>query len=252
VRTGVLEFAIKYIQVKKNMSERKTILITGSRKGIGRGLAEHYLAQGWQVAGCSRKPAELEHRDYHHFTLNVTDEQAVAAMLNQIKRDLGGLTALVNCAGIARMNPALLTPTGNAEKIMNTNFIGTFVCSREAAKLMMGQGSGRIVNFSTVAVPLALAGEALYSASKAAVEQFTRSLARELGGYGITVNTVGPNPIQTEMIANVPPEKLEQLVARQAVARYGKIEDVTNVIDFFLRQESNLITGQTIYLGGPP
>ena len=234
------------------MPAPKTILITGCSQGIGRGLAEHYLHQGWQVAGCSRGDSDLQHGNYRHFRLDVANEPAVVSMLNQIKTEFGGLFALINGAGIARMNPALLSPTSSAEEIIRTNFIGTFVCSREAAKLMMRQSSGRIVNLSSVAVPLALAGEALYSASKAAVEQLTRTLARELGGYGITVNAIGANPIKTAMIANVPQEKLERLVHRQAIPRFGEIKDVINLTDFFLSEQSDLVSGQTVYLGGPP
>ncbi len=233
------------------MSERETILITGANRGIGRGLAEALLKRGWQVVGCSRTDCNLQDEHYRHFHADVADEPAVTAMFNQIRRECESLTALVNCAGIARMNPALLTPGKSAEAIVDTNFIGTFLCCREAAKLMMRQTYGRIVNLSSVAVPLALAGEALYGASKAAVEHLTRVLARELGGYGITVNAIGPNPIKTDMIAQVPQEMLDRLVARQAIARFGTVEDVLNLVEFFLRPESGLVTGQTVYLGGP-
>ncbi len=234
------------------MSEHKTILVTGAGKGIGRGLAEAMLKRGWQVCGCSRAESTLKHDRYRHYQTNVDDEDSVVSMFRRMAREGGELSALINCAGIARMNPALLTPASSATTIMNTNFNGTFVCCREAAKLMMRRKFGRIVNFGSIAVPLALAGEAVYGASKAAVEHLTRVLARELGGYGITVNCVSPNPIKTGLIDGVPEDMLERLVARQAIPRFGEIDDVINAVDFFLRPESSLVTGQTVYLGGPP
>ena len=109
---------------------------------------------------------------------------------------------------------------------------------------------GRIVNFTTVAVPLKLAGEAIYAASKAAVESLTQILAREFAEFGITVNAVGPVPIATDLIAGVPKSKIDQLVSRQAIPRLGTEDDVINVVDFFLRKESELVTGQTVFLGG--
>ena len=109
---------------------------------------------------------------------------------------------------------------------------------------------GRIVNFSTVAVPLKLAGEAVYAASKAAIVSLTQTLAREYADFGVTVNAVGPTPIQTDLIRGVTSEKLEHLLEQQVIHRYGTYEDVENVIEFFLRKESNFITGQVIYLGG--
>ena len=109
---------------------------------------------------------------------------------------------------------------------------------------------GRIVNFATVATPLKLEGEAIYAASKAAIVSLTQTLAREYADYGITVNAVGPGPIQTDLIRGVPSEKIETLLMRQAIHRYGTYDDVGNVIDFFLRPQSSFVTGQVIYLGG--
>jgi 3-oxoacyl-[acyl-carrier protein] reductase len=115
---------------------------------------------------------------------------------------------------------------------------------------MRATGGGRIVNVSTVAVPLRLEGEAIYAASKAAVETMTRILARELAPLGITCNAVGPTPIETDLIRNVPREKIDRLIASQAIHRLGQPRDVANVVDFFLRPESDFVTGQVVYLGG--
>ena len=157
---------------------RPITLITGTRKGIGHFLAERYLSQGHIVYGCSRQPATLEADNYRHVCLDVADEKAVRRLLSQIRKEAGRLDHLINNAGIASMNHALLTPASTVQDIFNTNFLGTFLFCREAAKLMQVSGYGRIVNFITVAAPLQLEGEAVYAASKSAVQTLTQILAR--------------------------------------------------------------------------
>jgi 3-oxoacyl-[acyl-carrier protein] reductase len=203
------------------------------------------------VIGCGRSaPAEPLGDGYAHHCLDVADERAVKELFRAIRQQHGRLDVLVNNAGVAGMNHALLTPMSQVERILATNVSGTFLFSREAAKLMQRARSGRIVNVVTVATPLRLAGEAIYAASKAAVESLTRVLAHELGPLGITVNAVGPTPIPTALTAGVPDDKLQALLGRQAIPRAGTVADVANVVDFFLRPESDFITGQVLYLGG--
>ena len=228
----------------------KRIVITGTRKGIGRSLAEYYLAQGWDVIGCSRGAASIEHAQYRHYAVDVSDESAVIAMARDVRRQVGGVDALLNNAGIASMNHCLLTPGATVDRILQTNVVGTFLFCREFAKLMRKSEQPRIVNFTTVAHPLNLEGEAIYAASKAAVESLTRIMSRELAELRITVNAVGPTPVLTDLIKGVSSEKMDALIARQAIPRYGKAEDVINAVDFFLRAESDFITGQVLYLGG--
>lgn len=225
-------------------------LITGTRKGIGRHLAEYFCERGHTVYGCSRGESDFEHDNYHHFTADVSDEAQVKRLFSVIRKNSGRLDNLLNNAGIASMNHSLLTPVTSVRKIMETNLIGCFLFCREAAKMMRKHKFGRIVNFSTVAVPLKLEGEAAYVASKAAVESLTDVLAREFADFGITVNCVGPVPIETDLIRAIPEQKIENLVNRQSIKRLGKMEDVVNVVEFFLRRESNFITGQRLYLGG--
>jgi len=231
-------------------SDKPVMIITGTRKGIGRFLSEHFLAEGWIVAGCSRGESDLQHDNYRHFCLDVADEKAVTGMTRAITREFGRVDVLLNNAGIASMNHALLTPKSTLERIFQTNVFGTYLFCREAAKAMGRRKYGRIVNFATVATPLKLEGEAVYAASKAAVVSLTEVLAREFSGLGVTVNAVGPTPVPTDLVGSVPEEKMMALIARQAIPRYGEMRDVLNVIDFFIRPESDFVTGQTLYLGG--
>lgn len=226
------------------------MLITGTSRGIGKAIAEHYLEQGWFVVGCSRGEATITHNSYYHESCDVTDEVSVKKIFSYIQKERGSLEALVNNAGRASLNHAMLTPVSKLRDLLETNTVGTFLFSREAAKVMSRKKYGRIVNFSTVAVPLHLEGEAAYVASKAAVVALTQVLAREVGQMGITVNAVGPTPIDTDLIRKVPKEKIDKLLKSQAIQRLGEFDDVLNVIDFFVSPRSNFITGQVVYLGG--
>jgi 3-oxoacyl-[acyl-carrier protein] reductase len=232
------------------MNSQKVMLITGTRKGIGRFLAEYYCGNGYFVEGCSRNPSEWRSDNYRHHLVDITQEAEVKKMFVQISRDHSRLDVAINNAGIASMNHLLLTPASMVSKILDTNLKGAFLICRESAKLMKKNSFGRIVNFSTVAVPMRIEGEAMYAASKSAVETFTRIMARELAGFGITCNAVGPTPILTDLVRSVPEEKIDRIVSNLAIKRLGNFEDVANVIDFFLKPESSYVTGQVLYLGG--
>jgi 3-oxoacyl-[acyl-carrier protein] reductase len=203
------------------------------------------------VVGCARGEAPLSDERYTHLKADVSDEPAVRALFSEVRSRLGGLDVLINNAGTASMNAVALTPFDSARQVMMTNFLGTFVFTHAALRLLKSSSAGRIVNFSTVAVPLRLEGEAIYAASKSAVEMFTKIVAREAGPLGITCNAVGPSPIRTALTAAVAADKMQRLIDRQAIRRWAECEDVANVVDFFLRPESSMVTGQVVYLGGP-
>lgn len=228
----------------------KIVLITGTRKGIGNFLANYFLNSGEIVIGCSRKSFNVDHPNYKHYLVDVANEIDVIKVVKDVVREFNRIDILINNAGVASMNHCLMTPFETAKRLMETNYLGTFNFSREVAKVMIRQSNGRIVNFTTVAVPLNLEGELVYSSSKAAVEQLTKVMANELGNTGITVNAIGPTPIDTDLIKNVPKVKIEELLERQAIKKLGNFEDVLNVIKFFISTESNFITGQILYLGG--
>jgi 3-oxoacyl-[acyl-carrier protein] reductase len=228
----------------------EVMIITGTRKGIGRYLVQYYLNKGYTVAGCSREPLTEELPGYEHFCLDVKDEPKVLEMVRCVAARHKKIDVLINNAGIASMNHILLTPGGVVQNILATNVLGTFLFVRETAKIMMRQRYGRIVNFVTVATPLQLEGEAIYASSKAAIASMTEIAARELSSFNITVNAVGPTPVETDLIRSVPKDKIKRLIERQAIKRMGQFRDISNVIDFFINPDSDFVTGQTLYLGG--
>ena len=199
------------------------MVITGTRKGIGLYLAKRYLERGYTVVGCSREPfAEDPPPNYHHYCLDVADEEAMVGMVRDVHNNLGGIGVLINNAGIASMNHLLLTPLSTVRRVFSTNVFGTFLGMREVAKVMITARWGRIVNFATVATPLNLEGEAAYAASKATIESLTRVAAREFARFNITVNAVGPTPVMTDLIRTVPKEKMDALIRAQAIRRMGE------------------------------
>ena len=230
--------------------QARNIMITGASRGIGKALAEHFLATGDTVIGVSRSESGIVSDNYHHHLADVTEEADAKRVFALVKKQLGALDVLINNAGIARMNAFALTPISNVQEIMNTNFLGTFIFCQKAINLLRKSPNGRIINLSTVAVPLNLAGEAAYAASKSAVETLTRIMAKEIGSFGITCNAIGPSPIATQLISGVGEDKINKLIQQQAIKKMAKVEDVTNIVDFYLQPNSHMVTGQILYLGG--
>jgi len=228
------------------------ILITGARKGIGEMLVEHFTKTPSNfVIGCSRGKSNFQADNFQHIETDVSVESEVKNLMKNIRRSKGKLDVLINNAGIASMNHSLLTPTQTVKNIFDVNFLGTFLLCREATKLLKkSEQGGRIVNFSTVAVPLKLEGNMVYAASKSAVETLTKIMSKELIEYNITVNTIGPSPVKTSLIRTIPKDKIEKLLALHTIKRFTTIEDIINIINFFISPKSEAITGQIIYTGG--
>jgi 3-oxoacyl-[acyl-carrier protein] reductase len=230
--------------------KQDVVLITGTRKGIGRALVEHFVANGAVVEGCSREVPDWELEGYHHHQVNVLDEAQVRGMVQSISDRHGRLDVLVNNAGIASMNHSLLMPVETVGRILETNVTGVFLVSRQAARLMKRNNYGRIVNIGSVAAQLRIEGEAMYAASKTAMLTFSQIFAREVAPFGITCNVVAPTPVETDLIRSVPKDKIDRLVDALAIKRLGTFDDVANAVDFFASPKSDYITGQVLYLGG--
>jgi len=228
----------------------KNILITGSSRGLGKELAEHFLHQGYNVYGCSRSNGKIEHNNYHHFELDVSSATQVTEFFFILRKKIKHLDAVINNAGIASMNAFALTPPETFKKIFDINVQGTFLFCQKALGLLKRAKNPRIINTTTVAVPLQLEGESIYAASKSAVEMLTQIIAKEYGGFGITCNAIGPSPIETNLIKGVPKDKIAKIIEQQSIKKMATPADVINLVSFFLKPESSMISGQIIYLGG--
>ena len=228
----------------------RNILITGASRGLGKAMTEHFLQQGDSVIGCSRSESEIAHENYRHYQVDVTSAEEVADLFFKLRKVITNLDGLINNAGVASMNAFALTPDSSYQKVFSVNVQGTYLFCQKALGLLKKSKHPRIINMTTVAVPLWLEGESIYAASKSAVETLTRVIAKEYGRFNITCNAIGPSPIDTNLIKNVPKDKIQALLDEQAVSKQATPNDVINIADFFLNPNSDLISGQVIYLGG--
>ena len=228
----------------------KVIVVTGARKGIGQMLATHFLDGGGAVIGVSRGDGSINHPRYTHHSVDVGDDKAVRDFFMQIARSTGKVDIVVNNAAVLTSIHAMLMPASRAEDMVRTNILGVLYMSREAAKLMRKARWGRIINIGSMASTLEPIGDSMYAASKSAGITLTGVLAKELAGHGITVNTLAVTGFETDMLAQLPRDKIDGVIAGLPLPRYATAPDITNVIDFFASDRSDYITAQTIYLGG--
>ncbi len=233
------------------MVSEPVMVITGTSRGVGRSLAEYYARRGYRVVGCSRGGIDVPLDNYQHYHLNVSDESAIGKMHSKIRRQYGRLDVLINNAGIAPTNHVLLTSSREVMESFNTNYLGTLLFSRESVKLMKANSFGRIVSLSSVHVPLALEGSAVYGGTKAAIEQLSRVMAREVFRFGITVNVLSLSVVQHTGMANTLTEENRNRVLRHTTTRQQiDISDITNAVDFLIDKKSGMVTNQILCLGG--
>ena len=233
------------------MNENPVMVITGTRYGIGRYLTEYYIGKGFLVVGCSRGDIDYQFDNYLHFCIDVSDESSVKKMFAEIRKKYGRLDVIINNAGIASHNHALLTSLKELQNVLDTNFVGTFLCCREAVKLMKRNKYGRVINISSIHVPLATIGTSIYGATKASIEQFSRVLAQEVFQFGITINLLSLSVVRGSGMAENLPDDIEHELLQRTISKIQlDFKDVSHAIDFFISKKSKLITSQTLYLGG--
>lgn len=231
------------------MDSRNVALITGTSRGIGRALAERFLADGFRVVGCSRGEAPAIDGDYEHASLDLTDEAAVQSWVKGVVRSHGRIDVVVNNAAEYAQSPSLLTAGSTLERLMRVNFIGSFCVSREAAKIMVRQKRGRIINMASMVCGLHSEGAAAYAASKSAVIEYSKVLAKELAASNVTVNVVAPGVVATDMLDELGEEAKESALQSLTLKRACTTGEVADVVSFLGSDRAACLTGQVLYLG---
>lgn len=228
----------------------RVVAITGARKGVGRMLVDHFLEEGAIVIGISRGDQVLPHDRYHHFSLDVGDATAVRLAFAEIARMHRRMDIVVNSAAVLTSTYALMMPAAAAEEMVKTNVLGALYVGREAAKLMRKRKFGRIINIGSMASVLEPVGDSVYAATKSAAMTLTGVLAKEFSSYGITVNTLGISAIETDMLGQLPVDRVLDVIDGLPLPRFATPADVFHVIDFFASPESSYVTAQSVFLGG--
>jgi 3-oxoacyl-[acyl-carrier protein] reductase len=235
-------------------------LVTGGGRGIGRAVVQAFAAEGAKVAVVYRGSKEAAEQLVSEVTqgggtaiscqCDVADAPAVKACVEQVQNDLGPVGILVNNAGVIADGLFVRMEPGDWDKVVKTNLGGVFNFCRELAFPMMQRRSGRIINISSVAATHVNPGQANYAASKGAVNSFTRALAVELAGRGVTVNAIAPGFVETDMSAAVRNKAGDLIKKFIPMKRIGKPEDIARVAVFLASADSGYITGQVLTVDG--
>ncbi len=238
----------------------KTALVTGASRGIGRAVALRLARDGYQVyltyvskpelAEAVQGAIESRGGKAAAFRLDVGDAQAVSAFFQEHVKDKVRLEVLVNNAGMTKDNLIIRMKPADWEAVLRVNLTGSFVCLQEAAKLMIRQRYGRIINISSVVGQMGNAGQANYAASKAGLIGLTKSAAQELASRGITVNAVAPGFIDTDMTSGLSEEIQNVYMERIPMRRFGQAEEIADTAAFLASESAGYITGQVIGVTG--
>jgi 3-oxoacyl-[acyl-carrier protein] reductase len=226
------------------------MVITGTSRGVGRGLAEHFLARGDAVAGCSRGASTIDHAMYRHDSLDVGDEASVRAWVRSLRSQYERIDVLVCNAGTAKAASLMTATSGSLlEEIVRSNLIGTFLVCREIARGMMAAQAGRIVTVSSMAVGLHEEGTAAYAAAKSGIVEMTKILAKEVAPLGITVNVVAPSMFDSQAFEGLGESIQARARSKLTIPRTVTIEEIANVVEFYASPASAAITGQVLHMG---
>lgn len=223
------------------------IVVTGASRGLGHEISKRIIGTGDEVFGLARDVSEL---DFPAESCDVADPASVSKAAKKVRETGKKVTGLINCAGVASMNLVMTSSVSQIENLVKVNLLGTIFACRAFSPLMVRTGFGRIINFSSIAVKLAIAGEATYAASKGGIETFTRAFAREMSGHDITVNCIAPGPIPTDMMRGVSSAQIDRIIQQQVIRRQFSSDDVCDVIELLLLPSARSLSGQILNLGG--
>ena len=243
-----------------NGSDKRVAVVTGASRGIGEAIARALAQQGRHVVCVARDAAKLEavvtsintaHSGAASFkTCDMSDTDAVAAMVESVADELGRLDIIVNNAGITRDGLVLRMSDEQFDDVIRVNLKSVFVACRSAAKPMLRGKWGRIINISSVAGLVGNAGQANYAAAKAGVVGLTKSLAKELAGKNITANVVAPGFIETDMTSGLPDAVKEGAKAVTPLKRFGRSEEIAGAVAYFASDSASYTTGQVLAVDG--
>jgi 3-oxoacyl-[acyl-carrier protein] reductase len=236
----------------------KIVLVSGGNRGIGKAIVKEFVCAGAKVAFTYNKGAslakelikELKSKDLISIQLDVRDFSASKAAVEQIKERFGGLDILVNNAGVTKDNLLMFMPEEDWKEVIDTDLSGVFNLTRAAIVDFMKQKSGSIINITSVSGIIGMPGQINYSAAKAGVVGFTKSLAKEVVKCGINVNAIAPGFIDTDMLAKIPEKLKAQVLSAIPLGRVGKAEEVAQLVIYLASDAAKYITGQVIAIDG--
>lgn len=233
------------------MLQNQTILITGTSRGVGYQLAEHYTRIGYRVFGCSRGVGKLANKLYTHIETNIDSENSIKNLFMEISKAGASVDVLINSAGKSYSQLAIFTASHEAENLIRTNLLGSFMLLRDTVMHMKRKKYGRIINISSINVPMGSVGGSVYNATKAALENLSFTMTQELAGDDITINTIGLSVVaNTGMAKEIKKKALEQKLMRLSKPEMITADEVVHTIDFFMSPEARNITNQIVYFGG--
>lgn len=235
----------------------RNVIVTGGSRGLGLGICRKLCRLDYRVIAVARKTnseldAAMAEADrttpgsFHFVPFDLGEIQGLGEMAKSIRKEFGAIHGLVNNAGISFDGPLAMMPNAQIEQLVRVNTISPIVLSKHVVRLMMADGGGRVVNLASIIAFTGYSGLSVYGATKASIVGFTRSLAREVGRVGVTVNSVAPGFVATDLTHGLKDEQREKIERRSALRRLADVEDIANAVEYLLSDRAKNITGTTI------